>query len=407
MASAYVMTRPADNGAGSGFEWRGAKRHMAALSVVFAMVLATLTGANGHELRPTIVDMTVEDGRVVLDMETNLEAWLADIGNAHDNSDDAPQSEVYDRLRALSPEGLTAEFASQQDIFAQGVELTIGGEMVSLGVANVDVPAAPDQALARDSMVRLVSAGQVDATAETIIKFAERFPETIIRVNGPDGTTVYSEFLSAGLATAPFTLADPEPQSAVSVFLDYIGVGFEHIVPLGLDHIIFVIGLFLLSPRLKPLLLQVTAFTLAHTITLALGATGVISITPWIVESIIALSIVYVAVENIFLRGFATHRVALVFAFGLLHGLGFAGVLGEFGLPEGSFVPALIGFNVGVELGQLSVIAACLALTFAIRDKPWYRSVVTIPVSLVIALIGAYWVLERTGILPESMGGLI
>lgn len=374
---------------------------------VFAMMLTVVAPATAHELRPSIVDMVVQDGRLSMAIETNLEAWLAEIGGEHEDTDDAPEAETYDRLRALAPNELEAAFQPELDAFLQAVSVQSDGTPVTLELVGLDVPIAPDQALARDSIVRLVSADNVDVSAQTIVQFVDRFPETIIRLNTADGTTTYSEFLRGDMASAPFTLAETAPQSWWAVFVNYIGVGFEHIVPLGLDHIIFVIGLFLLSPRLKPLLLQVTAFTLAHTITLALGATGVISITPWIVESIIALSIVYVAVENIFLKGFASHRIALVFAFGLLHGLGFAGVLGEFGLPEGSFVPALIGFNIGVEIGQLFVIAICLALTFAIRNKSWYRSVVTIPVSVVIALIGAYWVLERTGILPESMGGLI
>ncbi len=115
------------------------------------------------------------------------------------------------------------------------------------------------------------------------------------------------------------------------------------------------------------------------------------------VEPLIAASICYVAIENVFTNHLNPWRPAIVFGFGLLHGLGFASVLEEFGLPETHFIPALLGFNVGVELGQITVIAiAFLAVGFWFRNKPWYRSVITIPASLVIAGIGAYWVLERT-----------
>ncbi|MEL6794907.1 MAG: HupE/UreJ family protein, partial [Pseudomonadota bacterium] len=160
----------------------------------------------------------------------------------------------------------------------------------------------------------------------------------------------------------------------VDAFVEYLGVGFEHILPLGLDHILFVIGLFLLSTVLKPLVIQITAFTVAHTVTLALGATGVVNLLGSVVEPLIALSIAYVAVENVTSEKLRTWRPVIVFLFGLLHGLGFAGVLSEFGFAPGQFVASLIAFNIGVEIGQLVVIAVCfltVGLWFGGRD--WYR----------------------------------
>ena len=141
-----------------------------------------------------------------------------------------------------------------------------------------------------------------------------------------------------------------------------------------------------------------TSFTLAHTITLALSIYGVLSLAPTIVEPLIALSIVYVGVENILTRELKPWRVVVVFLFGLLHGLGFAGVLTEIGLPRSEFLPALIAFNVGVELGQLAVIGiAFLAVGLWYRNRPWYRQRVTIPGSVLISLVGLYWFMERIG----------
>ena len=193
--------------------------------------------------------------------------------------------------------------------------------------------------------------------------------------------------------------------------MSYIPVGFDHILPKGLDHILFVLGLFFLSTRWGPLLWQVSAFTLAHTVTLALGALGLVNIPGSIVEPLIAASIVYVAVENLFMRGLSKWRPAIIFGFGLLHGLGFASVLGEFGLPEDQFIPALIGFNVGVELGQLTVItiAALVLMGCAwlarrsdlseaeapVGNYPVMFRAVSIPGSLLIAIVGAYWCVER------------
>ncbi|HEX7833443.1 MAG TPA: HupE/UreJ family protein [Thermoanaerobaculia bacterium] len=180
------------------------------------------------------------------------------------------------------------------------------------------------------------------------------------------------------------------------VLRQYLILGFTHIVPLGLDHILFVIGMFLLTPRIKPVLMQVTAFTIAHTITLALTMYGLIAISPRIVEPLIALSIAYVAIENLTTTKLHPWRVAIVFAFGLLHGMGFAGVLQELGLPRSQAAYALVAFNVGVELGQLTVIAAMYALLVSwTQHRPWYRPRLVIPASLAIAAMGVFWMVQR------------
>ncbi|HKD16682.1 MAG TPA: HupE/UreJ family protein, partial [Thermoanaerobaculia bacterium] len=134
----------------------------------------------------------------------------------------------------------------------------------------------------------------------------------------------------------------------------------------------------------------------AHTITLALTIYGVVSLSPRIVEPLIALSIVYVAVENVVTPKLTPWRVALVFAFGLLHGMGFAGVLAELGLPRSEFLPALLCFNGGVELGQLTVILTAFVLIgLPFRNRPWYRRRIVVPASLVIAAIGLVWFVQR------------
>jgi hypothetical protein len=185
------------------------------------------------------------------------------------------------------------------------------------------------------------------------------------------------------------------PPTRGEIIRQYLQLGFTHILPKGLDHILFVLGLFLLSRRMKPLLLQITSFTLAHTVTLALSIYGVISLPASIVEPLIALSIVFVAVENVFTAELRPSRVALVFAFGLLHGLGFAGVLSELGLPRAEFLPALVSFNVGVEGGQLTVVTLALLAVGLFRQRSWYRPAVVVPASWLIAAVGLYWSIQR------------
>jgi hypothetical protein len=177
----------------------------------------------------------------------------------------------------------------------------------------------------------------------------------------------------------------------------YLELGFTHILPLGLDHILFVLSIFLLNPKLKPVIWQATAFTVAHSITLGLAMNGLISPPTYIIEPIIALSIMFVAIENIITDQLKPSRIAVVFLFGLIHGMGFASVLSDLGMPQNRFFTSLIMFNVGVELGQITVILIAWFLVGKwFSQKPWYRKRIVIPVSAVIAAIGLYWTIERT-----------
>jgi hypothetical protein len=186
-------------------------------------------------------------------------------------------------------------------------------------------------------------------------------------------------------------------------FAVYVRIGVAHIVPGGLDHILFVLALFLSCRKLRPLIWQVSAFTVAHTATLGLTAMGLIAPPASIVEPLIALTIAWAAVENILFKDPKWWRPALVFGFGLIHGMGFAGAFGDLGLPDDMFWSALIGFNVGVELGQLMVIGMAFAAALVIKgvlrrvtERDLYRAVITWPVSGVIAIIGVWWAIERS-----------
>lgn len=184
--------------------------------------------------------------------------------------------------------------------------------------------------------------------------------------------------------------------SKTEVMSIYLQLGFKHILPLGLDHILFVLSLFLLNPKLKPILWQATAFTVAHTITLGLAMYGVIKPPANIVEPVIALSILYVALENIFSNKLRASRIGIVFLFGLIHGMGFASVLTELGLPKNAYLSSLLMFNLGVELGQVAVIltAFCL-LGLPFGKSTYYRKAIVIPLSITIAVTAMYWTVQR------------
>jgi len=334
--------------------------------------------------------------------------------------------------------------------------LRADGEGAVLELLSVTVPEDVNIDLPRISEMSLRAAVPAD-TRGVVVAWPEGSGALVLRQQGVPEP--YTGYLDGGTQSPEIAVGGGGQQTGWQAFVSYIPVGFDHILPKGLDHILFVLGLFFLSTHLRPLIWQVSAFTAAHTVTLALGALGWVSVPGYIVEPLIAASITYVAVENIFSSGLSRWRPLVIFGFGLLHGLGFASVLGDFGLPQDQFIPALIGFNIGVELGQLTVIAVMflcvwqalrvsrgeggvqgakllylglvvlalalcivpmpnvaamleapvplflipLALVFAAcflsvqfrQTSDAYRRFVAVPASVAIAAVGAYWFIER------------
>lgn len=359
------------------------------------LLLLVAGSALAHEIRPAVATLALEpDGRYELSIVVNMEAVLAEVSPAHRDSNESPNARAYNRLRALPPEALRAEFDKSAGRYLDGIAIEFDGARVRPAIAAVEIPPVGDLALSRQATVRLGGVAPAAAKALTF-SYAARFGSCVVRVRA--GERLDAMWLKDGQRSAPYVLGRGFDQRTMTdVLREYTALGFTHIVPKGLDHILFVLGLFLLSLRMAPLLIQVTAFTVAHTLTLALSVYGVVSLSPAIVEPLIAASIAYVAIENVVTPTLKPWRALVVFGFGLLHGLGFAGVLQEVGLPHGQFVPALVSFNVGVELGQLAVIAmAYLAVGIWGRNKPWYRPRVVIPASAVIAAVGLFWTIQR------------
>ncbi|NRA98823.1 MAG: HupE/UreJ family protein [Rhodobacteraceae bacterium] len=369
-------------------------RWVSTLSIVIATVFVA-TALWAHELIPSVADLSVENGEVRLEIDLNAEALLSGIDQSlHDDSTGAPAAPEYDRLRALPPEDISTLFIDAWPDLSAGLTLRADGAPLAPRLGVVVAPQAGDTTLPRTTRVRL--SAPLPADAETlVIGWDGAYGALVVRQQGVEAP--YSGYLTNGDLSDPFPIAGGGVASNSQTFMSYIIIGFEHIIPKGLDHILFVLGLFFFSTRWRPLIWQVTAFTLAHTVTLALATLGIVNVPGSIVEPLIAASIVYVGIENIFANGRSRWRLPIVFGFGLLHGLGFASVLGDIGLDPAIFVTGLIGFNVGVELGQLAVIlVAYLAVGMWFGQKPWYRPFVAIPISLVISAIGAWWLIERT-----------
>ncbi|MCC6677593.1 MAG: HupE/UreJ family protein [Phycisphaerales bacterium] len=279
-------------------------------------------------------------------------------------------------------------------LFRDAAELRFDGELSDCEIE----PASEDNRLPADSTLALRLTAKIPPGARNVT-WMHGWPraEYFLRVQRAGEEESVVHWVVGGEVSPAFDLSGPaRAMMHGEVAWQYLRLGFTHIVPGGLDHVLFVLGLFLLSFKPRPLLAQVTAFTVAHSITLALSIYGLVSVPSSVVEPLIALSIAYVAIENLCVTRLKPWRIAIVFGFGLLHGLGFAGVLRELGLPRSEFIPALVSFNLGVELGQLSVVAAAFAavgLWFGAR--PWYRARVVIPASLAIAAVGMFWAFQR------------
>ena len=371
--------------------------------------LTMVSAVHAHEVQPTIGDLTVAQGQADLVLRINLEAFLAGIDlDTVADTNDATNAGDYDTLRALSGDAIAARAPDLLASWNTLPLLVVDGTPVALENLSVSVPKDIDIELPRVSEWALRASVPSNAQLVTVT-WPVGAGAMVLRQQGVDEP--FTGYLAGGETSPKIALSGGDAQSSGEAFFSYIPVGFDHILPQGLDHILFVLGLFLLSTHLGPLLWQVSAFTLAHTVTLAMGALGMVSIPAEIVEPLIAASIVYVAVENIFSSGLSRWRPLVVFGFGLLHGLGFASVLGEFGLPEAQFIPALIGFNVGVEFGQLTVILLAATLIWlavraanlaqvdaeedAVRSYPVMFRAVSITGSLLIASVGFWWVIER------------
>ena len=237
-------------------------------------------------------------------------------------------------------------------------------------------------------------------------------PEDELCTPGEDGMdpelcALLAEMNSAEAAVAQSGDADllavlEEQRGFFETLRLYISIGIGHILPDGADHILFVLAVFLASVRVKALVWQISAFTVAHTVTLGLAAVGFITPSAAIVEPLIAFTIAFVAIENLVFKEMSAWRPVVVFGFGLIHGLGFAGFFGELGLPPGQFWSALIGFNVGVEIGQLSVIGIAAVAGYAVRralrdpaGEAGYRNWIVRPGSALIGLTGLWWGIAR------------
>jgi hydrogenase/urease accessory protein HupE len=210
---------------------------------------------------------------------------------------------------------------------------------------------------------------------------------------GHSAFTIAADGQRSGDAPAAAASSAPAAKTTGSSAWAFFKMGVEHILT-GYDHLVFLFGLVLLRARLKELLAVVTAFTIAHSITLAIAVLGIFTPSPRFVEPAIALSIAYVGIENFFVKD-ASKRWRITFPFGLIHGFGFAGALQEINLPRPQIPVALVTFNLGVEAGQLFAMSIILPMVILIRQKDWFEPKGVRVLSGAVAVAGGIWFVMR------------
>jgi len=365
--------------------------------------------AIAHEIRPAVADLSMTSaspsadektlpGRLSITIDLNAELFLAGLdASLVSDTDDAPQGKDYDALRALAANQLAQKFTNQWLDFEKALTGLADDRPLSFQLDSIQVEDNPAVTLPRSSKIQ-ISAPLAPNEANIRFGWNAALGPLVIRQQSQTEKpeNLYTAYLEPGAISAPIKRQGVTAQPVLTIMLDYAKIGFVHIVPKGLDHILFVLGLFFYAARWRPLLGQVTLFTLAHTTTLMLASTGHIVVSPNLVEPLIAASIIYVAFENLRSERLHAGRLVVVFAFGLLHGLGFASVLGDIGLADDQFMISLISFNIGVELGQLAVLVpAFLLFGVAAGNALWYRRLIAIPASYLIGAIGMWMLITR------------
>jgi hydrogenase/urease accessory protein HupE len=355
--------------------------------IVGAVLILCAGSVQAHEIGTTLVSVEFDPGRTYrIDITTDAQALAEKLATI--SGEPLPSA-------GSSPALLQAQIRNHDDLFRGRFSAAFDGAALRPDIEYAVVRSA-DATAPPSASIKMT--GSIPAEARQFTwTYSWTFATYALAIRHGGSTQPATQWLEGGQRSSSIDLAAVmTPVSRLRTVTTYLALGFTHIVPHGFDHMLFVLGIFLLSRRMKQVLMQVSAFTIAHSITLALSIYGAVSVSPSIVEPMIAISIAYVAIENLLMSELKPWRIALVFGFGLLHGMGFAGALKEVGLPRSEFLTALITFNIGVEAGQLAVIAAAfLAVGWYWGNRDWYRRRVVMPASAMIACTAVYWTFQR------------
>ncbi len=350
-------------------------------------------------VKPALVEISIyPDKKVNVVIDLSLEALMTGIGTQYKNTTDAPNSAQYDTLRSLTADDLRVQFKVFETEFLNYISLIINErpQQLTLTSAKIDIVGYKK----RPRKTLLTYSTQLSKWPKTLSwQYNKAYGDSALRYQVyKEGEYNWSQWrwLRNGATSGVIDINHPKPITTIQRMLQFVSIGFEHVIPLGWDHILFIIGMALSSLIWRRLLLLVSAFTLAHTLALGLAMLGIIEISGRIIEPLIAFSIAYVAIENLLPNQSIKRKSIIVFLFGLVHGLGFANMLKSFEMSSDNFLTTLISFNVGVELAQIVLVSSVVSILFFIKSLNLnYKKIAIIPISIVISLIGIWWGIER------------
>jgi len=352
--------------------------NLRAILLVAALCAASIAQAHNTQLSSAKLELSGSVARAELDMNgRDLEVAL--------------KTQLLSPLGAVDPPALDRARPGIEAYLAEHLRLETGDKRCDLGILALEPAAEHVRARVQFTCPKVSGSLVYRATLFTEIDPRARHMITVT------GDAKRFGLLSANAPTLEITAVR---ESAWSVFGRYLVAGIEHIA-IGFDHIAFLLATIVWGRRFLPLFKVITAFTVAHSITLSMAVLGVVTPPSAWVEAAIAASIVYVAVENFFVRDVG-RRWRITFVFGLVHGFGFASVLREYGLPQEALVPALAAFNVGVEIGQLAIVGAALLVLHGVDRLGRRAGVVEVPdprvawgISIIVGALGVWWLVER------------
>ena len=373
------------------------KLYLFLILIVFLSIFSK--SSISHEIKPSIADFFYDENYLNFKIRLNAELILSDIDASNvSNTDSSSLSQIYDEFRILNNKDLEQIFQNSWNQISSNIEIKINNVSKQTNLIKIEVEDIQNFEISRDSYVyfRVL----LDKNSEQFtFNWIKKYGPIILRENNNNKLEdeLFTEYLQSGKVSNQFSFNENNFEKKLDSFIKFFVLGVQHIIPKGLDHILFIFGLFLFSSSLRKLITQITIFTIAHSITLIFVSLSVMKINPQIVEPIIALTIVYVGLENIFKNYIKEYfRYVVILFFGLLHGLGFALVLSDIGYRSTDLFINLFSFNIGIEVAQISIVLVLyilIALNFA-KNKN-YRIFFQVPSSILISSIGLYWFFER------------
>jgi len=353
-------------------------------------------------LKPALVEITFFDkNKLEITFDLNLEAILSGISTNYKNTKGAPNSDKYNEFRRLEEQKLKNIFINNQEKFLESISLKINDTKVKLNLKSIYVDIVGYTSRGRKSTITYEAT--LNNPPKTLIwRYNEKYGDNAFRYRAykkNEYTWSQWSWLRGNNSSEKIVLKHRVDKSKFDIFIHFIKLGFLHVIPLGFDHILFIVGMALSSVTLRQLLILVTSFTLAHSITLGLSTLDIINISSSIIEPLIAFSIAYIAIENLIMKQSIKRKTIVVFSFGLLHGLGFASMLKTFDMVKSNFLATLAGFNIGVEIAQISIILGVLFTIFLVKKYSSFYKLYINTISISIAITALYWTMQRLNII--------